>query len=231
VKWQDDALSGASRSDLVLPTYLSLKLGRRRSAVTVGVKTEPRMNSAVVPLFRGLAAACVVQAVIQRVPLAETVVLVATAIAASVDLGPAAARQLMSAANAKKKSPGAAAEKWARVVSIKVVGQLVGLVTCAFGAALQGALCIIAADAIFWLAGGGEVRFGMGGPDPIPDKLCRVLFCVNAAIFLATLAAIASPGLQRTAGTAVYTLGVLAQTVGNEKTRKKQEAYTGALER
>jgi len=108
-------------------------------------------------------------------------------------------------------------------VSIKVAGQVVGLLASACGAALAGAACIIAADALFWGLGGGAARFDLAGPAPIADKLARVLLCVNGLILLSLLIASCSPlGVGRTVGSAVYAVGILAQLLGNENTRKKK---------
>ena len=182
-----------------------------------------RMNSAVVPLYRGLAAASVLHGCFAQAPFDQASVLVATAIAASFDLGPAAARQIASATNAQTKTPGAAANRWFALIGMKIAGQIMGLLLSAFGAALVGASCIIAADALFWLLGGGEARYGMDGPAPIPAKLSRILLGVNAIILLATIIAIVSPpGFHRIAGASVYSAGILLQTAGNENTRKRQ---------
>lgn len=180
--------------------------------------------AAVVPLCRGLALASVLQ--VNRVPYVDGAVLVATAVAASIDLGPAAARQLSSASQARRQTPGSAANRWQSTVRVKVVGQIAGLVSSAFGAALVGAALIIAADALFWLLGGGAVRFADDGlPAPIPVKLCRVLLCINLVLLLAAVVAGAAPqGFRRSAGAAVYITGVLAQVFGNEKTRRKNQA-------
>ena len=179
---------------------------------------------AVVPLCRGLALASVLQ--VNRVPHVDGAVLVATAVAASIDLGPAAARQLSSASQARRQTPGSAANRWQSTVRVKVAGQIAGLVSSAFGAALVGAALIIAADALFWLLGGGAARFADDGlPAPIPAKLCRVLLCINLVLLLAAVVAGAVPqGFRRSAGAAVYITGVLAQVLGNEKTRRKNQA-------
>ena len=180
--------------------------------------------AAVVPLGRGLALASVLQ--VNRVPYVDRAVLVATAVAASIDLGPAAARQLSSASQARRQTPGSAANRWQSTVRVKVAGQIAGLVSSAFGAALVGAALIIAADALFWLLGGGAARFADDGlPAPIPVKLCRVLLCINLVLLLAAVVAGAAPqGFRRSAGAAAYITGVLAQVFGNEKTRRKNQA-------
>ena len=76
------------------------------------------------------------------------------------------------------------------------------------------------------LLGGGAARFADDGlPAPIPAKLCRVLLCINLVLLLAAVVAGAAPqGFRRSAGAAVYITGVLAQVLGNEKTRRKNQA-------
>jgi len=177
-----------------------------------------------VPLFRGLALASMLQVI--RVPYVDGAVLVATAATASIDLGPAAATQLSSGSMARRQAPGGAANRWHVTVCIKVVGQVAGLVSSAFGAALVGAACIVAADALFWLFGGGSARFGVDGlPAPIPAKLCRVFLCINVVLLLAAVVASAAPqGFRRSAGAAVYITGVLGQILGNEQARRKNQA-------
>ena len=224
-----------SRPSFTTILHAPYKFGRRaalqtHTAAHLARCSAPRMlrmNAAVVPLYRGLAAASVLHGCFVKAPLVDASVLVATAIAASVDLGPAAARQIASAVNAQMQTPGAAANKWFALVSMKTAGQILGLLLSAFGAALLGASCIIAADALFWMLGGGAARFGADGPAPIPANLSRVLLGINAIILLATFTASTSPpGLRRAGGAAVYSAGILIQTVGNEKTRKKK-ASTG----
>lgn len=212
------------------------------SSQHLNASANAAVGAAVVPVYRALAAVLLWQAT--RVQWVDTAVLLATAIAACIDLGPAAHRQLASATKAQQRArppqpkeagtPGSrsrpgrlasrkAADKWNSVVALKIAGQVVGLVISACGAALAGAACIIAADALFWGLGGGAARFDLNGPAPIADKLGRVLLGANMVMMFSLIIASTAPqGFRRTVGASVYTVGVLTQVVGNEKTRRNK---------
>ena len=59
---------------------------------------------------------------------------------------------------------------------------------------------------------------------PIPSPLARALLSVNLVLLASTLAAAAARrgAMVRTAGAAVYCAGMLAQTIGDEKTRRRK---------
>mmetsp|Transcript_17839 Transcript_17839/g.19343 ORF Transcript_17839/g.19343 Transcript_17839/m.19343 type:complete len:272 (-) Transcript_17839:144-959(-) len=205
--------------------------------------TTPRMNAAVLPtVYRILAAGSAVRVVTTGVgandvgTVTSAAVLLTTAAAASFDLAPSAAGQLASAKRAYQAGlPNATA--WRTAVRIKIVGQIVGLLFSLAGAggtelgALVGATCIVGADTVFWALGGGSNRFECDGVDgvrsaPIAKSLVKALLGVNMVMLLSVLVGAAwgrSGSLLRKGGAAVFCTGILAQIVGNEKTRRRRK--------
>jgi len=216
--------------------------------------TTPRMTAAVLPtVYRILAAGCAVRGVtsITRVggggavnnvgtTVTSMAVLLTTAAAASFDLAPSAVGQLTAARRACLTGlPNDTA--WRTTVRLKIIGQLVGLVVSLAGvggtelSALVGAACIVGADMVFWVLGGGSYRFACcddgvndGGVQraPIAPPLVRVLLGVNLVMLLSVLIGITvgrSGSLLRMGGAVVYCTGLLTQIVGNAKTRNRRK--------
>jgi len=193
----------------------------------VDLAFAPFFMRALLPLaYRGLAAAALATAF--RLPRAEGAAQVATALAAVVDFEPTAQRQLASAERAAGWG-GANGDRWARVVRAKIVGQLVGLAVAASGRALAGAAVLAAADVRFWASGAGACRFDEdGAPAPVADATARGLLGVN--VFLCGAAALASLGVLRPLGAAIYASLVMLQTVGDEMTRRRNPKVTATFD-
>jgi len=218
----------------VLRGLAALALFASASALRPPTRLRPTMSAAVLPTaYRALAAGCAWRATSSDP--ASAAVLLSTAVAAAADLGPGAAAQLATAKRAQSSGATAvgadAADAWRSVVRLKLLGQLAGLAASALcGAALAGAASVVAADAAFWALGGGAKRLESDGSGdgvraaPIPSPLARALLSVNLVLLASTLAAAAARrgAMVRTAGAAVYCAGMLAQTIGDEKTRRRK---------
>jgi len=194
------------------------------------------MNAVALPTtYRLLAAGCVWRAATITDPT-SSLVLLSTAISASFDLAPSAAEQFASSKRARAMDLDGSGT-WRTVVRTKLLAQLAGLVaSAALGRALGGASCIVAANAVFWASGAGDARFVCDGTAevgvrraPIKASLARALFGVNVVMLCALLAGCCGRGgsLLRKGGASVFCAGVLSQTFGDGKTRRKDRKTKG----
>lgn len=189
-------------------------------------RSLPVLESAkILPIAYTSASAALIFKATKAATNADAAVLAATALLACFNLAPTDNARLASAKRADKKYPPAvageakqlrqAAKTWRSVVRIKLIGQVVGLVTMASAktstACLRGASMVMGANMLFFLCGAGRAMHDQEGTSaPMPSGRATMILTIDTILTMAALIASRSPleSTRRTVLASIYAGGV-----------------------